>query len=127
MKINSEMAIRRFRFALIFFVFAQLCNLSSAGSKYTPDWSSIDSRPLPPWYDEAKIGIFISWGLFSVPSYKNEWFWERWQKEKSPDYVKFMQDNYPPGFTYADFGKEFTAEFYDPNAWADIIQASGAK
>jgi alpha-L-fucosidase len=42
--------------------------------QYTPDWTSIDSRPLPAWYDESKIGIFISWGVFSVPSFGSEWY-----------------------------------------------------
>lgn len=38
-----------------------------------------------------------------------------------------MSQNYPPGFTYADFAPKFTAEFYDPFEWADIFQSSGAK
>lgn len=33
--------------------------------RYEPNWDSLDSRPLPSWYDEAKIGIFIHWGVFS--------------------------------------------------------------
>lgn len=31
--------------------------------QYTPDWDSLDTRPLPVWYDKAKFGIFIHWGL----------------------------------------------------------------
>jgi len=31
---------------------------------YTPDWNSLNSRPLPTWYDQAKFGIFIHWGLY---------------------------------------------------------------
>jgi len=41
--------------------------------KYTPDWTSLDSRPLPTWYDDAKVGIFIHWGVFSVPAFRSEW------------------------------------------------------
>lgn len=52
----------------------------NVSKKYTPDWPSLDSRPLPKWYDEAKIGIFIHWGVFSVPA-MGEWFWESWQSE----------------------------------------------
>ena len=44
--------------------------------RYEPNWVSLDSRPLPAWYDDAKIGIFIHWGVFSVPSFGSEWFWE---------------------------------------------------
>lgn len=48
-------------------------------SKYAPTWTSLDNRPLPPWYDEAKFGIFIHWGVFSVPSFGSEWFWNNWK------------------------------------------------
>ena len=37
-------------------------------AQYTPDWPSLDSRPLPAWYDDAKIGIFMHFGPYSVPS-----------------------------------------------------------
>ena len=36
---------------------------SSLRQRYTPDWNSLDTRPLPIWYDQAKFGIFIHWGL----------------------------------------------------------------
>jgi hypothetical protein len=42
--------------------------------QYIANWTSIDSRPLPSWYDESKIGIFIHWGVFSVPSFSSEWY-----------------------------------------------------
>ena len=47
--------------------------LPVAQLQYTANWTSIDSRPLPTWYDESKIGIFIHWGVFSVPSFSSEW------------------------------------------------------
>ena len=46
------------------------CLSLSVQSQYTPDWESLDSRPLPSWYDQSKIGIFIHWSVFSVPSYR---------------------------------------------------------
>lgn len=49
------------------------CLLWSGEGKYSPDWLSLDGRPLPNWYDESKVGIFIHWGVFSVPSYYSEW------------------------------------------------------
>jgi len=45
---------------------------------YDPNWESLDSRPLPTWFDQGKIGIFIHWGVYSVPSHLNEWFWYSW-------------------------------------------------
>ena len=95
--------------------------------QYEANWDSLDTRPLPSWFDEAKFGIFISWGLFAVPAYENEWFWYNWKTRKNADLVKFMQDNYPPNFTYEDFAPMFKAELFDPEQWADIIEASGAK
>ncbi|KAG8451596.1 hypothetical protein GDO86_003698 [Hymenochirus boettgeri] len=103
------------------------CLLTSALSRYEPNWDSIDARPLPSWFDEAKFGIFLHWGVFSVPSFGSEWFWWHWQGERSDAYVKFMERNYRPGFTYADFAPQFTAEFYDPDAWAELFKAAGAK
>ena len=41
--------------------------------------------------------------------------------------MDFMKKNYPPYFTYQDFARDFTAEFYNPDEWAEIYQASGAK
>ena len=50
-----------------------VCAHVAFSQKYTPDWNSLDKRPLPSWYDEAKVGIFIHWGVFSVPSFRSEW------------------------------------------------------
>ena len=41
-------------------------------TRYTPDWPSLDSRPLPGWYDEAKLGVFMHWGPYSVPAIASE-------------------------------------------------------
>ena len=39
--------------------------------------------------------------------------------------VKYMEDNYRPDFTYADFAAQFSAELYDPDYWADLIKGDG--
>ena len=95
-------------------------------SQYQPTWESLDTRPLPSWYDEGKLGIFMHWGVYSVPGFGSEWFWYYWRTGVKA-YVNFMKQNYPPNFTYADFARDFKAEFFDPNHWADILGASGAK
>ena len=96
-------------------------------SQYKPTWESLDSRPLPSWYDEAKFGIFMHWGVYSVPSYGTEWFWYAWKQERISDFVEFMKENYPPNFEYQDFAPMFRAEFFDPEAWADLLTKSGAR
>lgn len=108
-------------------IFAFLCIFTQqANCQYQPNWDSIDSRPLPSWYDEVKVGIFMHWGVFSVPSFGSEWFWSNWHSGQKAT-VEFMKANYKPDWTYADFAPQFTAEFYDPDKWAEIIEASGAK
>ncbi|KAG0430353.1 hypothetical protein HPB47_022772, partial [Ixodes persulcatus] len=103
---------------------------SAAVARYEPTWESLDARPLPAWYDRAKVGIFLHWGVYSVPGYVSEWFWWYWMDQGSPTNKKvpqFMKDNYPPGFTYPAFAKDFTCEFFDPNEWARIFEDSGAR
>jgi len=103
-----------------------LTSIIGLSAQYLPNWESIDSRPLPSWFDEAKIGIFIHWGVFSVPGFLNEWFWWDWINGDQR-VVNFMKENYPPHFAYADFAPMFKAEFYNPDQWTDILAASGAK
>eukprot|EP00158_Paraphelidium_tribonemae_P000078 Partr_v1_DN15551_c0_g1_i1_m44702 putative fucosidase, alpha-L len=104
------------------------------GAQYQPNWASLDSRPLPSWYDEAKVGIFINMGVYSVPSFgtpnggaSGEWFWERLVTEKSKPYVDFVADTEAPGFTYPDYAPRFTAKFMNATQWAALFKAAGAK
>ncbi|XP_046874716.1 tissue alpha-L-fucosidase-like [Hypomesus transpacificus] len=102
--------------------------LSKTAARYEANWASLDARPLPSWYDEAKFGIFVHWGVFSVPGFGSEWFWWHWKGHPTdPKYVDYMKQNYPPEFTYAEFAPQFQAQFFDPEEWADIFQSSGAK
>ncbi|CAG2194555.1 FUCA [Mytilus edulis] len=94
--------------------------------RYEPNWESIDSRPLPAWFDESKVGILIHWGVFSVPSILSEWFWYQWET-KTPLLVDFMKNNYRQDWTYPDFANQLTAEFFDAEEWASLLNISGAK
>ncbi|OXA54606.1 Alpha-L-fucosidase [Folsomia candida] len=130
------MAETKLKFAVV------LLSLANVSSKYTPDWASLDSRITPGWYDDAKIGIFIHWGVFSVPSFSSEVFWESWKSAKILDlpilsfheYLgncsscnEFMKRNYKPGFTYQEFASKFSAEFFRPTDWADLFERAGAR
>ncbi|XP_053123094.1 tissue alpha-L-fucosidase [Hemicordylus capensis] len=95
--------------------------------RYTPDWASLDSRPLPGWFDAAKFGVFLHWGVFSVPAWGSEWFWWHWQGGRRPEYEHFVQTRFPPGTTYADFAPRFTAFDFQPQDWARLFQAAGAR
>lgn len=104
---------------------------AARSSPYLPNWESLDSRPLPQWYDDVKLGIIIHWGVYSVPSYSSnhlsEWFWWDWIHGRDPVLIEFMKNNYPPGFSYADFAPMFRGELFDPDKWVDMFEGSGAK
>jgi alpha-L-fucosidase len=99
-------------------------------------WQELDERPLPVWYDQAKFGIFIHWGVFSVPSmggllsdpaWGSEWFQQYWQGWQWPDFLDFVERTESPNFSYQDYAERFTAELYQPNDWADIFAAAGVQ
>ena len=54
-------------------------SFSLLDKKYEATWESLDSRPIPKWYDEAKFGIFMHWGVYSVPAFGTEWMWKYWK------------------------------------------------
>ncbi|XP_023344127.1 alpha-L-fucosidase [Eurytemora carolleeae] len=101
-------------------------------SRYQPTWESLDTRPLPSWYDEAKIGVFMHWGPYSVPGVASEWFWFQWKRNDpnnagDQSVVQYMNKYYPPDFKYQEFGSQLRAEFFNATEWADIVASSGAK
>ena len=121
-----------------------LCSLNvfADGKKYEATWESIDSRKVPQWYPDAKFGIFIHWGLYSVPGYTNkgtyaEWYWNALREDptKANDkkcerhyaISKFHSENYGMDFPYSGFRDGFKAELFNPAEWADIFKRSGAK
>ena len=78
------------------------------------------------------MGVFIHWGLFSVPSYgggrsAGEWFWENWVGRREPWILEFIQRNYVEGFTYQDFQPEFKAELFEPDEWVELFDRAGMK
>ena len=112
-----------------------------AGPAVESTWESIDSRPTPGWFQDAKFGIFIHWGVYSVPSFAPtggvsvyaryaEWYWNRLtvpQQEGHDAFKAFHDRVYGPDFMYPDFAGQFKAELFDPEAWADVFKRSGAR
>jgi alpha-L-fucosidase len=112
---------------------APLAALHAAGkpAQYEATWSSLDARPTPSWYPAAKFGIFIHWGVYSVPAWGPkgqyaEWYWSMLKNQKS-DTAAFHQRVYGPDFKYEQFAPLFKAELFDPDRWADVFAHSGAR
>lgn len=108
----------------------------AAEARYQATWESLDTRPSPQWYTDAKFGIFIHWGVYSVPAFAPvsikgqtpyaEWYWNSLQSGKSKT-VEFHNRVYGNGFPYESFAPLFKAELYNPDRWADTFVKSGAR
>jgi len=118
---------------------------SAAAARYQANWESIDARPTPEWYLDAKFGIFIHWGVYSVPGFAPprtkgetpyaEWYWHSLTEGKNAktrgqdgyQTWQFHQRVYGANFPYQDFAPMFRAEMFDPDHWADVFARSGAR
>ena len=123
--------------------FALLCYAALIqGQNYKPAWESLDKRPVPGWFEDSKFGIFIHWGVYSVPSWGPtgdsigvydkyaEWYWNKLLNTGSKvnkNFRRFHDETYGPDFKYQDFAPMFKAELFDPDQWAALFKESGAK
>jgi alpha-L-fucosidase len=128
--------------------FAAVKTKAQDASKYEATVESLDRHALPDWYNDAKLGIFIHWGLYSVPGWaplshpehdfdnqdyiKNnpyaEWYYNSMRIEGSPT-QKYHREKYGADYDYYNFAAVFDREIqkWDPEAWAKVIKEAGAK
>ncbi|KAH9890799.1 glycoside hydrolase family 29 protein [Xylariomycetidae sp. FL2044] len=105
---------------------------------YTADAASLSQHESPQWFDDAKFGIFIHWGPYSVTGWGNstpyesyaEWFW--WYSTHHPqgdhsNFYGYRLATYGPAWSYDDTFPSFTAAAFDPKAWVDLFAAAGAQ
>lgn len=117
------------RCLLIFIIAVFALNVYS--QKIEAEWESINSRPYPQWFKDAKLGIFIHWGVYSVPAIASkegyaEWYLRGLQVGDS-NRIAFQKSVFGENFEYCDFADEFKAELWNPNEWAELFKNSGAK
>lgn len=95
---------------------------------YKDNWDSLSNHPLPEWFRNAKFGIFIHWGVYSVPAFGSEWYSRNMYIQGSREYEHHIKTYGPhKEFGYKDFIPMFTAEKYDAAEWAELFQKAGAK
>ncbi|MGN6533871.1 MAG: alpha-L-fucosidase [Ginsengibacter sp.] len=124
MKIIKSLTLKVL-FAAIFFFFSP-----NIFAQYKAGWESLDSRPVPQWYLNAKFGIFIHWGVYSVPGYSKkgdyaEWY-ENGLRNGDSARIKYQKENFGDR-TYNDLVNDFHAELFNPDEWAKLIEKSGAR
>ncbi|WP_165217275.1 alpha-L-fucosidase [Schaalia sp. ZJ1691] len=101
-----------------------------------PSWEELDARPCPPWFPKAKFGIFIHWGVFSVPAWRTlsneqfgsyaEWYYASVYGPYRNADGDFHERHYGDAL-YRDFASQFTAELFDPDQWAELFKRAGAR
>jgi alpha-L-fucosidase len=95
---------------------------------FRPDWESLQKYEAPDWYKDAKFGIFIHWGVYSVPAFGNEWYPRNMYRQISEEYKHHIATYGPQDkFGYKDFIPMFRAEHFDPAIWARLFKEAGAK
>jgi alpha-L-fucosidase len=93
---------------------------------FQPTWESIATHyRTPSWFEDAKFGIFMHWGVFSVAAHHNEWY----EKHMYGAEAHWHEEHFGPQekFGYKDLIPRFTAEKWDPDAWAILFRQSGAR
>jgi hypothetical protein len=113
-----------------------LCSLATLA--FDPTWDSLNKRPFPSWYNEAKIGFKVHWGPYSVPGYGDKTLhgeeaalaqsclYEYYYNVKGTPTYDFHRRVYGDA-PYGDFGHRFTAELFDPDEWGDLFKRAGAR
>lgn len=95
---------------------------------FQPNWDSLKAYKIPKWYEDAKFGIFIHWGVYSVPGFSHEWY-PREMYRKDSECFKHHVETYgtQDKFGYKDFIPMMAYENYDPDSYAALFKESGAK
>ena len=96
---------------------------------FQPDSASIaDNYKIPDWFRDAKFGIFIHWGVYSVPAFGNEWYPREMYIKDSRVYQHHIEKyGDQTEFGYKDFIPMFKAEKFNAGEWISLFKKSGAK
>lgn len=95
---------------------------------YSDSWNSLTNYRTPQWFEDAKFGIFIHWGLYSVPAFGTEWYSRMMYVKDSNEYKHHIETYGPQSeFGYKDFIPMFKAEKFDADYWIDVFKKAGAK
>ncbi len=95
---------------------------------YKDNWQSLSGHPVPAWYRRDKFGIFIHWGIYSVPAFGNEWYSRSMYDRSSPEFAHHVSTYGPQNvFGYKDFIPMFKGERFDAQEWVRLFRRAGAR
>ena len=99
-----------------------------AAGTYDATWDSLCTHQTPDWYRRAKLGIFIHWGIYSVPAFGNEWYSRNMYNPQREEYVHHRNTyGNQKDFGYKDFIPLFRGEHFDPKQWIALFKKAGAR
>lgn len=108
--------------------YLKIINQVIADGRYKDTWESLQQYHVPEWYEKIKFGIFIHWGVYSVPAFGSEWYSRNMYIQGSPEYDHHIKTyGSHRDFGYKDFIPMFRAEKFDPEEWVRLFQAAGAQ
>jgi alpha-L-fucosidase len=120
------MRITRFAFSILLSI--SLLDGLMAQDRYLATWESLSNYKTPDWFRDAKFGIFIHWGIYSVPAFNDEWYPRNMYNQESNEYKHHIEKYGPLNeFGYKDFIPMFKAENFNADKWVDLFKSSGAK
>jgi alpha-L-fucosidase len=103
-------------------------NEAESVGPFKADWDSLGAYRVPDWFRDAKFGIFIHWGVFSVPAWGDEWYPRNMYLQGSPVFKHHVETYGPQSkFGYKDFIPMFRAEHFDAKEWIDLFARAGAR
>ncbi len=114
---------------ILLLIVALIMTSSGMAQKYQPTWESLaEHNEAPAWFQDAKLGIYFHWGVYSVPAFGDEWYPSRMFYEQNKEFKHHLEKyGHPSEFGYHDFVPMFKAEYFDPEEWADLFQKAGAR
>ena len=96
--------------------------------RYVASWDSLAAYRAPVWFQDAKFGIFLHWGVYSVPAFGNEWYSRNMYVPGNKAFEHHVATYGPQAkFGYKDFIPEFRAEKFDAAQWVDLFVRAGAR
>src|SRR5277367_4697168 len=108
-QLAAKYTIMKKIFSAIFFFASSI----AVAQTYQPTWESLDARTIPEWYRNGKFGIFIHWGVYSVPGFCPKGGYAEWYQNglMTGDTARIAYHKKKFGDrTYYDLSKDFKAE-----------------
>jgi len=117
-----------FLFFWIIFLSVTSITPSHAQERYQANWESLKKYQIPEWFRDAKFGIFIHWGVYSVPAFGSEWYPREMYQKGSKEFKHHIETYGPQNkFGYKDFIPMFKAEKFNAADWVALFKKAGAK